>query len=190
MRHAFVLSVALAALPAPTFAHHEDGPTANGAPPRMIETDFGRTGDAAKATRTIHVEMADTMRFTPAYIEVQQGDTIRFVVKNSGKVMHEMVLGTMQALQHHAELMNKHPEMEHHEPYMAHVPPGKTAIIFWEFSRTGDFNYGCLVPGHLEAGMIGRIRVVAYQGRENRALKSLSQGEVEWYVTGPPGHRH
>ncbi len=67
------------------------------------------------------------MRFTPAELEVTQGDTVRFVVRNSGKTMHEIVLGTMKELKDHAELMRKHPGMEHDEPYMAHVAPGKTA---------------------------------------------------------------
>jgi uncharacterized cupredoxin-like copper-binding protein len=80
-------------------------------------------------------------------------------VTNAGKVMHEMVLGTMQDLKAHAELMEKHPGMEHDEPYMAHVPPGRTAEILWQFAKAGEFHYGCLVPGHLEAGMIGKITV-------------------------------
>jgi len=83
------------------------------------------------------------------------------VVKNSGKVMHEMVLGTMQELKEHAELMKKHPGMEHDEPYMAHVAPGKTERVVWQFTRLGEYYYGCLIPGHFEAGMIGRINVNA-----------------------------
>jgi uncharacterized cupredoxin-like copper-binding protein len=49
--------------------------------------------------------------------------------------------------------------MEHDEPYMAHVAPGKTQRIVWHFTQTGEFYYGCLIPGHFEAGMIGRIVV-------------------------------
>jgi uncharacterized cupredoxin-like copper-binding protein len=73
--------------------------------------------------------------------------------------MHEMVLGTMEELKKHAELMRKHPGMEHDEPYMAHVAPGKTETITWQFTKAGEFHYGCLIPGHFEAGMIGKIRV-------------------------------
>ena len=88
---------------------------------------------------------------------VQPGETIRFEVKNSGKTMHEMVLGTMQDLTEHAELMRKHPGMEHDEPYMAHVPPGKTERMVWHFTKSGEFYYGCLIPGHFEAGMVGKV---------------------------------
>ena len=123
------------------------------------EKAFGREGDPKKFTRTINVDMSDAMRFTPADLTVKQGETIRFRVKNSGKTMHEMVLGTMQDLKAHADMMRKHPGMEHDEPYMAHVAPGKTETIVWHFTKDGEFHYGCLVPGHLEAGMLGRIKV-------------------------------
>src|SRR5881392_443727 len=65
---------------------------------------FGKPGDPAKVSRTVEVDMADTMRFTPAYVTVKKGETVRFVVKNSGKVKHEMVLGTAKELREHAEL--------------------------------------------------------------------------------------
>jgi uncharacterized cupredoxin-like copper-binding protein len=103
--------------------------------------------------------MSDTMRFNPAQLVVRQGETVRFVVRNSGKTFHELVLGTLQQLQEHAELMRKHPGMEHDEPYMAHVAPGKTERIVWQFTKAGEFFYGCLVPGHFESGMIGKIAV-------------------------------
>jgi len=80
-------------------------------------------------------------------------------VKNSGKVMHEMVLGTKRDLAEHAELMKKYPNMEHEEDYMVHVAPGKTGEIVWQFTKAGEFHFGCLVPGHFEAGMVGRIHV-------------------------------
>jgi uncharacterized cupredoxin-like copper-binding protein len=156
-----VLALALAVAPAATLAHgdaHKSGKAAAAQP--TVETGFGRAGDPKKAVRTVRVDMSDKMRFTPDAIEVREGDTVRFVVKNSGKVMHEMVLGTMTELKEHAEMMKKHPGMEHDEPYMAHVGPGKTAEIVWQFTKAGEFHYGCLIPGHFEAGMIGRVKVV------------------------------
>jgi uncharacterized cupredoxin-like copper-binding protein len=55
--------------------------------------------------------------------------------------------------------MKKHPGMEHDEPYMAHVQPGRKAEIVWRFTEAGEFHYGCLIPGHFEAGMVGKVRV-------------------------------
>ena len=126
---------------------------------RAEATDFGQEGDPEKVVRTVRVDMADTMRFTPAEVTVKRGQTVRFVVHNGGKVLHEMVLGTKQAIAEHAELMKKHPGMEHDEPHMIHVGPGKSGEMGWRFTRAGEFFYGCLVAGHFEAGMLGRILV-------------------------------
>lgn len=129
---------------------------------RKISTEeyaFGREGNPKQATRTVQVDMGDKMRFSPGQLTVKRGEMVRFVVKNSGKVMHEMVLGTMQDLKAHAEMMKKHPGMEHDEPYMAHVKPGATGQMVWQFTKQGEFYYGCLVPGHFEAGMVGKITV-------------------------------
>jgi uncharacterized cupredoxin-like copper-binding protein len=126
-----------------------------------VEKIFGRPGDPGKSTRTINVDMSDKMRFTPAALTVKPGETMKFVVKNSGKTMHEFVLGTLPELKDHAELMKKFPEMEHDEPYMAHVAPGKTETIVWQFTSGGEFHFGCLLPGHFEAGMVGKINVTA-----------------------------
>lgn len=125
------------------------------------EHAFGREGDPKKSGRTIRVAMADSMRFTPGALTVKRGETVRFVVTNSGKVMHEMVIGTETELRKHAEQMRKHPTMEHDEPYMAHVKPGAKEEITWTFTKAGKFMYGCLIPGHFEAGMKGAIKVVA-----------------------------
>ncbi len=123
------------------------------------EKEFGREGDPQKASRTVKVDMSDQMRFTPANLTIKRGESVKFVVRNNGKVMHEMVLGTMRELKEHAVMMQKHPTMEHDEPYMAHVAPGKTETMVWQFTKSGEFYYGCLVPGHFEAGMIGRLTV-------------------------------
>ena len=143
------------------------------------ENAFGKAGDSRKVIRTINVGMHDQMRFraagpgvkrsgargAPDEIRVNQGDTVKFIVSNDGKAMHEMVIGTMDGLRQHAELMKKHPGMEHEEAYMAHVAPGKKGNIVWRFTRPGEFYYACLVPGHFEAGMIGKIVVVPAKSR-------------------------
>lgn len=123
------------------------------------QTAWGIAGDPAKVSRVIKVDMTDAMRFTPEVIQIKRNETIRFEVSNNGKVMHEMVIGTQKELDAHAEMMKKHPGMEHDEAYMAHVGPGKKGRIVWHFNREGDFEFACLVAGHYDAGMRGKIRV-------------------------------
>lgn len=120
---------------------------------------FGVAGDPAKVSRTVLVTMSDAMRFQPAAIRVKRGETIKFVVRNDGKLVHEMVIGTLAGLKTHSEAMQKHPGMAHDEPYIAHVKSGKTQTFVWHFNRSGEFNFACLIPGHFEAGMKGDIVV-------------------------------
>ena len=147
----------LLAFPAAGFAHgNEDGHAPEYDP---VENEFGSYNPEMKAGRTIKVDMNDSMRFSPARIEVKAGEVIRFEHSNSGKLMHEFVLGTSEYLMEHAEMMKKFPNMEHDEPYMAHVAPGKTSIMLWKFDKPGVYGFGCLIPGHFDAGMKGEVVV-------------------------------
>ena len=141
---------------------HTDKPLDKKADPvKKEQKDWGIAGNAKAGMRTVEFRMTDNMRFTPDKIEVKQGETVKLIIKNSGAVMHEFVLGTKKELEEHAALMLKFPNMEHDEPYMAHVPAGKTAEIIWTFNRTGDFDFACLIAGHYQAGMVGKITVSA-----------------------------
>ena len=142
---------------------NEDHPKKAG-PVRKEQKDWGIAGDAKAARRTIDVRMGDNMRFTPQRIEVRQGETVKFVVRNDGTQMHEFVIGTKAENAKHAEMMVKFPNMEHDEPYMAHVTPGKTGEIVWTFNRAGEFEFACLIAGHYQGGMVGTI-VVAPAGK-------------------------
>jgi uncharacterized cupredoxin-like copper-binding protein len=141
-------------------AHKPAGPVVKEQKVRE-QKDWGIAGDARSARRTVQVRMGDDMRFRPDRIVVRQGETLRFVIRNTGKLLHEFVIGTAQELQAHAALMAKFPDMEHDEPYMAHVGPGKTGEIVWTFNRAGDFEFACLIAGHFAAGMVGKIQVAA-----------------------------
>ena len=143
------------------FAHGDDKPPAKTGPVKKEQTNWGIAGDAGKARRSVSVGMADNMRFVPDRIAVKLGETVRFVVRNDGKQMHEFVIGTKAENQKHAELMVKFPNMEHDAPYMAHVSPGKTGQIVWTFNRAGEFEFACLIAGHYSAGMVGTITVSA-----------------------------
>ena len=133
-------------------------------PVKKEQKDWGIAGDAKAGMRTVRFRMSDNMRFTPDKLEVKQGETVKFVFKNSGAVTHEFVLGTRKELDEHAALMVKFPTMEHNEPYMTHVAPGKTGEVIWTFNRPGDFDFACLIAGHYQAGMVGKVTVTARAG--------------------------
>lgn len=126
------------------------------------ETVFGRPGDPKKQSRVVEVIMREgegTMEYMPSRIEVRQGEQIHFVMKNHGELEHEFVLATFEENAHHAAEMAKNPEMEHDEPNMKRLKPKAGADVFWQFTKPGEFQYACLIPGHMEAGMQGVVVV-------------------------------
>ena len=159
---AFAALTALAAAGASAAGNHAGG---HGHGHGDAEAAIGQPGVAAKATRTINVDMTDGMRFTPADINVKQGETVRFVVKNSGQLKHELVLGTEKELKEHYEIMKKNPEMEHADPNMVSLAGGKTGEIVWQFTKAGKVDFACLQPGHYDAGMKGAVNVSKAAGK-------------------------
>jgi uncharacterized cupredoxin-like copper-binding protein len=122
-------------------------------------SSIGKPSNPNKVNRIINIDMDDTMRFTPNKILVKRGETIKFIVNNSGKLKHEMVLGNLQELKEHAEMMRAMPDMEHEDDNQVSVEPGKKGEIIWKFNKKGTVNFGCLKPGHFEAGMKGNFIV-------------------------------
>ncbi len=120
---------------------------------------IGKPGDPKKVARTVEVTMTDQMRYTPDSVRVKRGETIRFVVKNTGQIKHEMVIGTAKDLKEHAAAMQKNPEMEHDDPNAVTVEPGRTSELVWQFTQAGNLKFACLVPGHFEAGMVGNLTI-------------------------------
>jgi uncharacterized cupredoxin-like copper-binding protein len=153
-----IATVALLAGASASFGHGNE----NHAPAGPIVKEqkaWGIGGEAHDAQRTITLNMTDDMRFSPRHFSVKKGETVRLRVVNQGQVMHEMVLGTKATLDEHAQLMLKFPAMEHSEPYMVHVAPGKREDLVWHFNRTGQFDFACLIAGHYQAGMTGSFTV-------------------------------
>lgn len=126
---------------------------------------IGQPGKPENVNRTITITMFDSMRYSPASISVKQGETIKFVVKNSGKIKHEMVLGTEKELKEHYEVMKKNPEMEHEDDNMITVQPGKSGELIWRFTKAGKVDFACLMPGHYDAGMKGVVKVKTSAGK-------------------------
>ena len=158
-----LLALSLIAIGAVAFAfaggdkdhHAHGGPAAQAGHASAL----GKPGDPKKVSRTVDITMSDAMRFSPASVSVKRNETIRFVLKNGGKLKHEMVLGTIRELKAHAALMLKFPGMEHVDPNQASVEAGQTGELVWQFTKAGTFDFACLQAGHYEAGMRGKVVV-------------------------------
>ncbi len=143
------------------------GPVSAGSgPPGHNHSDggfsAGEPGDPKKPARLVQVTMqegSEKMMFIPSRIEIRRGEQIKFLLRNNGELDHEFILATTEENVKHAEEMKKNPEMEHDDPNAKRIVPKKTSEIVWKFSKAGEFEYGCLIPGHRDAGMIGTIIV-------------------------------
>lgn len=155
----------VALLPALQAQAQEDSHAGHGAMNMMDhgpeQKPWGIAGQADQVDRTVEIRMGDNMRFAPEKLQVKQGETIRFVHRNDGKLMHEFVLGTRQTLDEHAAEMLKGTGMAHGEAYMAHVAPEAQDEMIWTFNRAGEFEFACLIAGHYQAGMRGSVEVLA-----------------------------
>lgn len=151
-------TLCLAMLAAPAFAagghghsHSHDG-----------ETAYGKPGNPKKAARIVHVKMGEAdgkMFFAPALITVKRGEQLRLKLVNEGELDHELVVATLAENLKHAEEMKKHPDMEHDDPNAKRLKPKAGGEILWHFTKAGEFDFSCLIPGHRDAGMTGKIIV-------------------------------
>jgi uncharacterized cupredoxin-like copper-binding protein len=139
------------AMPIPASAHEDHGSFSAGEP-----------GNPKKPARVVLVTMRESdgkMMFIPDKVKVRKGEQIRFMLRNSGLLEHEFLLATTEENLKHAELMKKFPDMEHDEPNGKRLKPNGANEIVWRFTKAGTFEYGCLIPGHREAGMTGTVIV-------------------------------
>ncbi|MEB0047843.1 MULTISPECIES: cupredoxin family protein [unclassified Pseudomonas] len=148
--------------------------------------DFGQPAPAAKATRNVEVVMGD-MSFMPKAIDIKAGETVRFVLVNKGQLLHEFNIGdaamhakhqqemlnmqqsgmltptTMKGMDHSAMIGMDHgsmkPGMKHDDPNSVLVEPGKTAELTWTFTKATNLEFACNIPGHYQAGMVGKLTV-------------------------------
>jgi uncharacterized cupredoxin-like copper-binding protein len=126
------------------------------------ERAYGEPGDPKKSARVIQVTMRDSdgkMEFVPSQLEIRKGEQVKFVIRNNGELDHEIVLATLDENLKHAVEMAKNPDMEHDDPNAKRLAPKKTGDIVWRFTKVGEFDFSCLIPGHREAGMFGKITV-------------------------------
>lgn len=158
MKKRLVLIAALVVLPLAAVAHD----TKNGHDHSHADFSAGEPGDPKKPAKIVQVELSEKdgkMLFAPGRLEVKKGDQIKFVLRNSGELEHEFVLGTTTENLEHAEEMKKKPEMAHDEPNGKRLRAKESGEMIWRFTKAGEFEYACLIPGHRESGMVGVVAV-------------------------------
>lgn len=168
LRKPLLLTACLLALSAPAWA----------SPAQSV--DFGQPAPAAKATRSIEVVMGD-MSFDPRAIKIKAGETVRFVLVNKGQLLHEFNLGDSAMHAQHQQAMLQMQQsgmltptgmkamdhaamghgMKHDDPNSVLVEPGKTAELTWTFTKPTSLEFACNIPGHYQAGMVGKLTIEA-----------------------------
>lgn len=141
----------------------------------------GMPGKASEATRTVEIVLTENL-YDPESVTVAKGETVRFVLRNKGQLVHEFNIGTaamhaahqkeMAVMVEHGVLepdrinrermkmdMGGGRTMEHNDPNSVLLEPGKTGEMVWKFTEAADIEFACNVPGHYEAGMVGKFHV-------------------------------
>ena len=81
------------------------------------------------------------------------------MLKNDGALEHEFMLATAKENAEHGEAMMKMPDMHHDDPNGKRLKPKAENEMLWRFTKQGEFEFACLIPGHYQAGMFGKIMV-------------------------------
>ena len=122
----------------------------------------GEPGNPKQSSRVIEITMRESdgkMLFAPDRIEVRRNEQVRFVLKNDGALEHEFMLATATDNAAHGEMMVKMPDMRHEEPNGTRLDAKGKSEILWRFTKRGEFEFACLIPGHYQAGMSGKVVV-------------------------------
>lgn len=125
--------------------------------------NIGKKGDKAKAKRTVNITMREAsdgkMLFEPKVLSFRKGETVILNFTNKGETDHEFVMDTEEKVQEHKVVMEKNPDMEHADDNSLRLAPGAKGQIVWTFAKSGPFSFACLIPGHYEMGMHGKMKV-------------------------------
>ncbi|UEM21348.1 cupredoxin domain-containing protein [Skermanella mucosa] len=145
---------------------------------------IGERGKASKSTRIVQIKLIDNA-YEPESIQVKPGETVKFVLRNDGQLLHEFNIGTAEMhavhqkemammMEHgmltptgvndkamnmdHSTMPGMAHSMKHDDPNSVLVPPGQTKELTWKFAQGGKIEFACNIPGHYESGMVGNVK--------------------------------
>jgi len=152
--------------------------TALADPDHADAPNIGQAGDVTHVDQVIEVDMGE-MYFDPTNFTFEKGETVKFLLTNSGRAVHEFAIGTEDMQNAHEQEMRvmlregmMTPRVLRHdrmlEAGMMHVDanarllaPKETAELVWTFSGEQDeLVIACNVPGHRAAGMEGVAKII------------------------------
>ena len=125
------------------------------------DMEIGKPG-TKHINRSVTVKMFETeygMIFKPNFLKFEIGQTVKINLINKGELQHEFVMDTEDGILKHKIEMENMPDMDHNDPNSLRLNPNEKGEILWTFSNSGVFEFACLIPGHYEAGMHGKLLV-------------------------------
>jgi uncharacterized cupredoxin-like copper-binding protein len=144
----------ISAQAAPVGAHDHHVPSAH------TETGMdGSPGNASDVARVVRLEARDTA-FNVKEIRVKVGETIKFIVTNTGEIRHEFAIASREEHAEHRAMMQEMPDMVHEDASAITIEPGATKELIWRFGERRDVEFACDLPGHAEQGMTGSFRMM------------------------------
>lgn len=159
----FAACAVLTMLSGSAMAHGEHGPVDKNIrvenPIEAVSTSFGRMGSSREISRTVEIDMSEDRRIAPSDISVNQGETIRFLIRNSSKELHAFMLGSAAEIDDRASEVKSGALTVEDGMSSRRVAPGRSVELVWEFTTEGIFEIACLVTGHADPVMRGRISV-------------------------------
>jgi len=106
--------------------------------------------------RTVEITVHHS-RFSVDELRVRPGETVRFVLRNTDPIPHELIAGDQSVQDIHETGTESH---HADRPGEVSVAPGATAVTTYRFGRAGSqVLFGCHLPGHWAYGMQGTFRV-------------------------------
>ena len=125
-----------------------------------VQSAVGMPTKPEQATKTVNVELLDTMRFKfSEEVKIKNSDVVKFVVTNTGRLPHEFSIGNQQEQDAHRQMMRNMPTMHHEDSNTVLLKPNETKEITWHFKGSEDVVFACNIPGHYEAGMHSTVKI-------------------------------
>ena len=117
--------------------------------------------DVPEASTSLNVTMSD-FAFDPDKVAVPPGAEITITLDNTGSVEHEwVILKDGVQIESESELPEDEETLLADFVYWeAEVEPGESGTFTFTAPERGFFQVICAIPGHLAAGMEGRLQVV------------------------------